>query len=877
MASDQNDNDKTRTHIVLTKGTMVTHYRIIEKIGAGGMGEVYLVEDTELDRKVALKFLPPHLCQDEDCRKRFKREAQAVAKLNHPNIVTIFEVAEYNGRPFFAMELVEGQSLRDMAKGKELGIDRIVELAIQVCDGLGAAHDKKVVHRDIKPSNIVIDAYGRPKILDFGLAAVQGGEQLTKTGSTLGTVRYMSTEQVQGQEVDHRSDLFSLGVVLYELIANRTPFEKDNEAATLKSITQDNPEPLARYKADIPDELQRTISKLLEKDPSMRYQSAVGVISDLKRLVAPTQSSIVALPSPRTSRWPLRAGIIAAVTVVIIATYSFWPGPTSIDSGEKSLVVLPFENLGSSEDSYFADGMTDEITARLAGIRGLRVTSRTSAKQYRDTDKPIKVIGKELDVDYVLEGTIRWDKSGDTDRVRIIPQLIRVSDDSHIWASTFERALTQVFVVQADIATQISDALGVTLLEPERKRLGEWPTENLEAYHFYLRGVQFWEEDSNPLRAVEMLERAVDLDPDFYQAHGRLAQLYGYIQINMLRGVDNVQERALEAAKATVRLAPGSPEAHTAMGYYHYYCSRDYESALGEFEKALQERPNNSGVLSAVAYVQRRQGRWEEALQNQQEALKLDPRNVQSIISVVRTLFYMHRLDEAMTLIDDVLIWAPNNQLAHIWKVMQAVFSESDSSTVVALNKFERYAERPAFAYWSERIDIFRRAYESALSRRSTPGDYILSDSGEFYLNRGDIYLMMGNDRLSRVYFDSTRLVCEARRDSDAASWSDYCVLVQAYAGLGKVEEALAACRIASELLPPTVDALNASDVQRTLAAVYIRLGKYDNAIDILDSLLEYPSKMQTLSVRRMPIWDPLRDHPRFKALLGKYGEEYGT
>ena len=307
----ESDDDKTQSCVVLTKGTMVSHYRIIEKIGSGGMGEVYLAEDTKLNRKVALKFLPPHLCQDEECRQRFKREAQAAAKLNHPNIVTIHEVSDYQGRPFIAMELVEGLSLRDLAKGKELSIDRIIELAIQVCDGLGAAHGKKVVHRDIKPSNIVIDAYGRPKILDFGLAATQGGEHLTKTGSTLGTVRYMSPEQVQGKEIDQRSDLFSLGVVLYELIAGRTPFERDNEAATLKAITQDNPEPLARYKSDIPDELQRTVSKLLEKDSAYRYQTAAGVISDLRRLKKESISgpstvqpkpSIAVLPFTNTSK-----------------------------------------------------------------------------------------------------------------------------------------------------------------------------------------------------------------------------------------------------------------------------------------------------------------------------------------------------------------------------------------------------------------------------------------------------------------------------------------------------------------------------------------------------------------------------------------------
>ncbi|MEE8577875.1 MAG: serine/threonine-protein kinase, partial [candidate division Zixibacteria bacterium] len=239
MRNSGSDNDNTQSFVALIKGTMVSHYRIVEKIGAGGMGEVYLAEDTKLKRQVALKFMPTHLAIDADFKARFVREAEAMAKLNHPNIITIHEVSEHQGRSFFAMELVEGQSLRDMSKNMDLSIDRIIELAIQICDGLGAAHEKKIIHRDIKPSNIVIDAYGRPKILDFGLASIEDGEHLTKTGSTLGTIHYMSPEQVEGKTVDQRSDIFSVGIVLYELITGRTPFERNNEGATLKAIVSD--------------------------------------------------------------------------------------------------------------------------------------------------------------------------------------------------------------------------------------------------------------------------------------------------------------------------------------------------------------------------------------------------------------------------------------------------------------------------------------------------------------------------------------------------------------------------------------------------------------------------------------------------------------
>jgi serine/threonine protein kinase len=436
--TNEND-DKTQTHVVLTNGTVVSHYRIVEKIGAGGMGEVYLAEDTELDRKVALKFLPSHLCQDEDCRARFKREAQAVAKLNHPNIVTIYEVSEYERRPFFAMELVEGRSLKEFSSDKDLSIEQILELAIQICEGLNDAHEKGVTHRDIKPSNILVDSHDRAKIVDFGLASVVGTEHLTKTGSTLGTIGFMSPEQVQGEKIDHRSDLFSLGVVLYEMITKQNPFKRDSEAATLKAVSDDLPEPLARFKSGLPEGLQAIIDKTLEKDAKTRYQHADGMLSDLMRVKQSLESGQSARsassPTPQTARIWWIAGVMVVVTAVVaLIVFKPWVTDTARDDSDKiRLVVLPFENLGGPEDEYFADGITDAITSRLAKIGGLGVISRTSAKKYRDTEKTLKQIGTELDVGYILEGTILWDKSGDTDRVRIIPQLIQVSDDSHIW------------------------------------------------------------------------------------------------------------------------------------------------------------------------------------------------------------------------------------------------------------------------------------------------------------------------------------------------------------------------------------------------------------------------------------------------------------
>ena len=872
----ESDDDKTRTHIALTKGTTVSHYKISSKIGAGGMGEVYLAEDTKLDRKVALKFLPSHLCQDEDCRKRFKREAQAAAKLNHPNIVTIHEVSEHQGRPFFAMEHVTGQSLKDVIKGKDLSLDRIVDLAIQICEGLSKAHQSDIVHRDVKPSNVVIDSEGRPKLLDFGLAAIKGTEQLTKTGSTLGTVGYMSPEQIQGEDVDHRSDLFSLGVMLYEMTTGHAPFKGETEATTLNSVLNDSPEPLSRFKSGVSDDLQRIVSKLLEKDPSLRYQSAAGVISDLKRLTV----GIGSAPEKSRKDWWNRFVVPAAVLVLIVMVgFWYWQfQPDTDGDGVKSVVVLPFENLGAEEDEYFADGMTDEITARLAGFGGLRVISRTSAVHYKGSGKPLKVIAKELKVDYVLEGTIRWDKSGDTDRVRIIPQLIRASDDSHVWANTFERALTQVFAVQADIATRIAEALDVTLLESEKQLVAARPTANLEAYDYYLRGKEYWDRGKDSDRSIEMFEKAVALDSTFCAAYAWLPRLYGYEHINDVQMTDDRKAQAKDAAEKAFRLADGKPDGYLALGYYHYYFSRDYDRALELFEQALQGQPNNSELIAAIAYVQRRMGNWDAAVAGLRKALRLNPFSQSDIDGLTRTLALLHRIGEAEEVVDNSLEFAPDNAGLLFWKAVLVFYSGRDSSVVRAvLREYARSAPAPTAAFILETGDIFWRDYHSALKRRTVPTRPTSGDSVEFYTQKGHIYRFMGDSGMSRVYFDSARVICEERIRTDPEVALLHADLAQVFAGVGQNRRAVQEGELAAELLPVSDDELTGANILHTLAIVYTMVGEFDLAVDQLDYLLSHPSNVQIQRLRHHPIWDPLRDHPRFQALLEKYEKEHGT
>jgi non-specific serine/threonine protein kinase len=758
---------------VLTKGTMVSHYRIVDKIGAGGMGEVYLAEDTKLKRKVALKFLPSQFAADADLKARFVREAEATAKLDHPNIITIYEVNEFQGRPFFAMQLVEGQSLRDLAKGKEIGVNRIIELAIQICDGLGAAHDKKVVHRDIKPSNIVIDAYGRPKILDFGLAAIQGGEHLTKTGSTLGTVRYMSPEQVQGQEIDHRSDLFSLGVVLYELIAGRTPFEKENEAATLKAITQDNCEPLARYKSDIPDELQRTVSKLLEKDPSMRYQSADGVASDLKRLVSHKQSSMAVTTRKKKSSWTLVVVGLVVIAALIAAGMKLWPGNTTekaISSSDERIMVavLPFENLGSSEDEYFADGITNEITTKVGAINGLSVIGRTSILQYKRTEKRISEIGTELNVDYILAGTIQWDKSSEVSRIRITPQLNRVSDETQVWTDIIQEDISQIFEVQEVIASSIAGALNVVLLTGDQEALDYRPTENLDAYNFYLRAMNSWDQ-WRIHEAIELLDKATNLDSNFALAFTLKSQSHSQFAFEQLGASEHTKPARLAYERA-FEIQPDLAEAHLARGTYLNLIERNYSGALEEFEIARQGSINEAQVLSAISVVKMRQGKWNEAIDLDKQVIKLDPRSSRAGLITMYANWFIHRYDHALIALDRLISLDPDDARLLLFKaviqackgedverIQETLFEWSHFSTgdddIVPLEWLAFFEQ---FHSWNQSIDIkaWISAVKSELQSNQNPHQYFFA---------GLLYQLKGDEASSYAYIDSSRILIESR------------------------------------------------------------------------------------------------------------------
>lgn len=888
MPEEKPEGERTRLVVQLTVGTSVGHYVIIDHLGSGGMGEVYLAEDTELNREVALKFLSSHLCQDADCRARFKREAQAAAKLNHPNIVTIYEVSDFNGRPFFAMEHVEGESLRELIRTKELPIERVIELAVQICEGLHKAHQSGVVHRDVKPANILIDADDRAKILDFGLATVQGCDHLTKTGSTLGTVGYMSPEQVRGEQVDQRTDIFSLGVVLYELIAGRQPFKGDNEVATVHNITDLEPEPLARYKAGVPDELQRIVSKLLQKDAALRYQTTADVISDLMGLKAANQSQ-AHIPAKKKLTRRLVVGA-AALVLLAVAAYGifktdFFTGKET--SGQrKMLAVLPFENLGSPDDEYFADGITEEIATGLARLSGLGVISRTSSMQYKNTEKSLKQIGKELDVDYILEGTIRWEKKGSESRVRINPQLIKVSDDMHLWANRFDAVLTDVFEVQSAIAQEVATALQVTLLQTEQEALFRKKDIDPVAYDYYLRGKQYFSiayyQQTELFLAEKMHLKAISQAPKFAQAYAELGCLYTEMYWDRTDPSPQRLDSAKKMIDVAMRLAPNLPETYQALGWYYYHGLRDYDRAVDEFSRVLELQPNNALAMASIAWVQRRQGKWDEAIAGLQTVTKLDPLDVWYKYELGITYHYCRRYQDAIDLCDKVIDLQPSHRWAYLVKswALLSLTGETHKARSVLDAGLACIGRWPQLTWLQVYYDLCDRDYDHALSLMTALGDILspeYSDSSDYYYMKASTFELMGKRQLAEACFDSARVWLESRLSATPDVASLLSSLASVYAGLNQAEEAVRMGRRAVELDPVSSDALSGPGSLRALAVVYAEVGQRDLAIELCARLLTIPSNVSVNALRVAPELACLRDDPRFLALLKKYERKNGA
>jgi len=870
-------------------GQTLGHYRIVEKIGEGGMGEVYRARDETLDRDVAIKVLPEEVVEKSDRLARFEREAKAVAKLNHPNILDVYELGGDEGRPFMATELLEGESLRELISKGGITTGKAVEYARAIADGLAAAHDKGIIHRDLKPENVFLTTDGRIKILDFGLAKLKLPEAdlTTETptatldtdpGGLIGTVPYMAPEQVQGQPADHRSDIFALGVVLYEMLTGNRPFGGSTTVETAAAILKEDPEPISVAAPAVSPAFGSVVSKCLEKRPEDRFSSAHDLSLTLGAIDPTAKAGSFA-----ERRWP---HILAVVVAAAIALFFVFPPEGLFERLAEQpaevivprIVVLPFENLGPPDDEYFADGITEEITSRLAAVSGLQVISRTSAMQYKGTDKAIREIGEELNVQYALEGTIRWDRSGEGyGRVRITPQLIKVADDSHLWSERYDRLLEDIFTVQSDIAEQVLIQLRARILEPERRAIEAQPTESMEAYQAYLAGIRYARgsrEERYMRLTVEMFERAVQLDPGFAIAHAALSKAHSRLHHYRYDFTTERLDKAKLFAERALELQPGLPEGHRALGWYYYWGHRDYDRALEHFAVSAERLPNDPDLLKGTFAVLRRQGRWNDALEALERWRLADPQSYVMALESLNTYSNLREFEKAEEGIRRAVAIAPDLPDAYYLGALNFVLWDGATDRARLLLESAPNLDSPEIVYQELLLDLYDRRPESVLARLNELSIDAFSLT-YWYIPRGLLECtslsQMSEWKRAEAACASAVELLEREIEAKPHDFLLHIALGHTYALLGRKEEAMRAGEQAVELMPISKDAVDGPDQAIELAKIYSRVGEADKALDLIDELLAIPSWLSVGLLRLDPVWDPLRDHPRFQALLEEY------
>jgi serine/threonine protein kinase/Tfp pilus assembly protein PilF len=869
-------------------------YTLVKVLGRGGMGIVWLARDEELERNVALKFLPDLMIQDRAVFDQLKREAKRCLELTHPHIVRIHDFIHDERSGCISMEYIDGETLSNLRAEKEQKVfqpDEIATWTRQLCDALDYAHNHaKVIHCDLKPANLMVNQRGDLKISDFGIARSldDSVSRLTMEQSRSGTLVYMSPQQLDGQRSTHLDDIYSLGATVYELLTGKPPFYSGNIDRQIRervapSMTERRKE-LDIEPALVPQVWEDAVAACLAKDPLRRPQSAAEVAQRLE--LAPGQTRTRGAPGKISNKKALLVGGIAAFGVLVLAglyvgvlKWQAKPISQAAAIPEKSIAVLPFQNRSEEKaNAYFADGIQDEILTRLSKIADLKVISRTSTQQYRSTPENLSVIARQLGVTYVLEGSVQ--KSADVVRVNV--QLIKAANDSHIWADTFDRQISDIFVVESETAKAIADQLRAKITGQEEQALTIRPTENPEAYDAYLRGLVYTfktgENNTDALSAQKYFREAVRLDPNFALAWALLAytDATGYLTI-CLPPTAALREEARQAAETALTLQPDLGEARLAVGQYHYACLRDYDTAVRYFEQARRLLPNSSLIPQLLAYVARRRGQWDRSESYFNEAERLDPRNLKIMTEHAFLYESRRQFPEALRKSDQILNIVPDdlNTLALQAAIAQAEGDLSRAETLIGRLRPSR----------TDTGIIFMMTYQAILQRRpmkivpwlaqiiASPDPAVAGADGELRFWLGWAQQMAGDHRAAEESWRKARDEVELCLKTEPENFLLIRDLALINMALGSKATALTLAERAMAVNPIEKDAITGPGEIEVLARVAAQVGEPDRAIAALQKLLSIPYAgpvdvpLTPALLRLDPMFDPLRNDSAFQKL----------